>query len=485
MTIEFNRITFGLPIETFRIDAYIALDERLPVVTEFVLRLLHICGRVSINAFKDYFGFTDSESLSVIDGLIKQGLIELVEDDIQLSLFAIERFEESGGDYPRFNKVELKHHTLTFDLISFTPLRTINGEFPSDNIIKLDAPEDALGESIERAKSAYRQRYAEVAFLYDGLREKSFGVHSIEDIESKRRGYLPIPVSFLLDDNIHVERKITEEFERMASPELLQFVNEKITESIPKTISSISPCLEEFIEIFDLKLMGQYLTGKKFDLAQYIQDIHFLKKHKYPQGVNAFCGNIYLNENLERISTKLNDRREGRHRYGKLLTSLVWLTPDNILWGRGDSFSHAIIEISKSIKSDKTDDNLFILTNSERGQEIDVSNRFRVPRLKELHFLRPNINTSTLIKSGRLELMLYPTGFVVALYHFSIPSSNGILIPIGIISSLPKHLAVAHKLIRSSLSGRGYGGKSSTQRGHNQTLQDIEEVFTFLNYSDI
>lgn len=45
-TTEFNRVTFGLPVETFRISAHIALDERLPIVTEFVLRLLRICSRV-------------------------------------------------------------------------------------------------------------------------------------------------------------------------------------------------------------------------------------------------------------------------------------------------------------------------------------------------------------------------------------------------------------------------------------------------------
>lgn len=32
--IEFNRVSFGLPVETFRVDAYIALEERLPVVTD-------------------------------------------------------------------------------------------------------------------------------------------------------------------------------------------------------------------------------------------------------------------------------------------------------------------------------------------------------------------------------------------------------------------------------------------------------------------
>ena len=108
---EFNRVTFGLPIETFRVEAYIALDERLPVVTEFVLRLLRISGRVSIPALRDYFGFTDSEALSVLESLSRQGLIDLVDEDVQLSLFAIERFEEAGGDHPPLLRCRLSSST--------------------------------------------------------------------------------------------------------------------------------------------------------------------------------------------------------------------------------------------------------------------------------------------------------------------------------------------------------------------------------------
>ena len=43
---EFNRVTFALPAQAFRVTAFISTEERLPAVTEFVLRLLHTCGQV-------------------------------------------------------------------------------------------------------------------------------------------------------------------------------------------------------------------------------------------------------------------------------------------------------------------------------------------------------------------------------------------------------------------------------------------------------
>lgn len=483
--LEFNRVTFGLPIETFRVEAYIALDERLPVVTEFVLRLLRVCGRVSIPALRDYFGFTDSEALSVVESLSRQGLIDLVDEDVQLSLFAIERFEETGGDHPRFNKVELKKDTVTFDLISFTPLRSVIGEPITDNIIKLNAEDEVLGESKEMARQAYRTRYPEIASMRDDLRDKSFGVHSVEDIESKKRSYMPIPVSFAIDQDGQVERRIDETFERIAPPELAQFVNEQVTAAIPTTITLGAPGLEEFIETFDLKLMGQYLTGKRFDLVGYLADVHLTRNVKYPKGIDPFFGNAYLHENVERIVNRVRDRREGKRRHGRLLTSLAWLAPDYELWGRGDSFAKAVAQFTNVLKLSGNTDSLFIFASAEQGQENEVTAQFRVPLLNELHFSRPAMNDGTLM-AGRVELLLYPTAFMVAVYHLSLPGSNGLWVPIGVISTQPKHLDIAHKLIQSAMARRRYGGRAKfSQKDDRSKPTSFEEGCPFLQYSGL
>lgn len=482
---EFNRITFGLPVETFRVDAYIALEERLPVVTEFVLRLLRICGQIHLPAFRNYFGFSDSEALAVVESLSRQGLLEVFDDEIKLSRFSIERFEEAGGEHPRFSKVELRKDTVTFDLISFTPLRSLGGDLPSDNILKLNAADDVLGESIERARGAYRQRYPEIASMREDLKEKSFGVYSVENVESKRRNYIPVPVTFALDQEGQIERKIDEAFERFAPPELLQFVTEQVTSSIPKTLAVGVAGLEEFIDTFDLKLMRQYLTGKKFDMSAYLTDVHVSRSAKYAKGMDAVFGNIYLQENRERIIARIRDRREGSRRHGKLLTSLAWLTPDYPLWGRGDAFSETVSVLSNELQSEKSADSLYLFAHAEQGQETVVMNQLRVPHLKELHFSRPTARDGMLM-AGRLELMLYPTGFMVAVCHMSLPSSSGLWVPIGFMSTLPKHLDTAHKLLRTTLAGKRYGKRARfTQKDGLSSPASFEEGCSFLQYSPL
>lgn len=479
---EFNRVTFGLPVETFRVDAYIALEERLPVVTEFVLRLLRICGAVNLSAFRNYFGFTNSEAVAVIDSLVRQGLLEVVEEDVHLSRFAIERFDESGGDHPRFSKVELRSDTVTFDLISFTPLRGQAGEAPTDNLLKLDTSDEALGESAERARMAYRQRFPEVAALRGDLRDRSFGVYSVEDVESKRRTYIPIPVSFSLDSDGQVQRQIDQTFERAAPPELVQFVNQQVTAAIPKTIALGGSDLEEFIDTFDLPLLRQYLQGKKFDLFRYLTEVHLTKSVRYPVGVEAVFGNLYLQENRERVLARLSDRRQGRRRHGPLLSSLAWLAPDDVLWGRGDAFARTVAELVGQLRGDRNGDNLHVLAYAEQGQEPAVVSRFRVQGLTELHFSRP-LPPEGMLLGGRLELMLYPTGFMAALIHLPSPGNPGLRMPIGILSATPKHLHLAQKLMRRAMGGRRYGRKARfSQKETGPSPTTFEDGLPFLNY---
>jgi hypothetical protein len=166
-----------------------------------------------------------------------------------------------------------------------------------------------------------------------------------------------------------------------------------------------------------------------------LADVHVTKNAKYPKGMDSFFGNIYLPENVERVVARINDRREGRRRNGKLLSSLAWLTPDYDLWGRGDSFSMAVAQFENVLKIGGSKDSLYLLANAEEGLENMVISRFRVPHLSELHFSRPELNSGPLM-GGRVELMLYPTGFVIAVYHLSLPSNSGLWVPMGFINVL-------------------------------------------------
>ena len=477
---EFNRITFGLPIESYRVDAYITRDERLPVVTEYVLRLLKICDSLTLAALRDYFGFSDGETLSVIDSLKRQGLIETSDESIVLSMFALEKFAASGDDYPRFTKVESRRDNVTFDLLSFTPLPSRSNTLLTENVMRLSASDDFIGSSVEFAKAAYYKRFPEIARMNEGLKKDAINVYSVEDIQSKKRGYLPIPVTFSLNQEGQINRYAEESFEEGAAPELVKAFHEQVSEAFPTSQKADIGAFEQFVENFDVPFLWKYVIGKSFDLYRYASD---LKSGAVlaPKGVRPLFGNLYLPHNAEILARRIKSQRtDVRRKF--LLTDVGWLAPDHEFWGRGEAFQQAAHEFSSAM-SVKSHNDCHLFARAEPGQEPTVANVLRVPEIRHLHFFHPaTIGDPTL--KGRLELFLYPTGFVAALYHLSIPGNSGQWAPVGFVSSLAKHTEVAHGIFGLAAGGQNYSGRFQEGRSSNTQPQNLRfsEACGFMSF---
>lgn len=476
----FNRVTFGLPVESYRVEAFITKDERLPVVTEFVLRLLRICGPLSVPALRDYFGFTQAESLAVVDSLSRQGLVVLRGESLQLSSYAIERFEETAEDYPRFSKVEARRDSVTFDLLSFSPLPSRSVSLLNELCVRLNVPEETLGKSIEQAKLAYFRRFAEIARLSDDLRYDALSVYSVEDIQSKRRGYLPIPTDFLLDEEGQVQRRVDPVFDERAAPELVFAFHERVSRELPAAAPADMEAFESFVEAFEVHALWQYVTAKRFDLFRYAQDVES-GTVPLPKGARAVFGNLYLEHNLELLTTRLRARRSDE-RLHRVCTSALWLAPDDALWGRSDSLLQATRSLSGLLKDERSHDELALFLPADAGAEKALVPLARGVEPAQVHAYRPR-GAGAPTRFGSLELFLYPTCFMAALFHFPVPNSPGLLAPVGFVSSVPRHVDTAYKLATSVGHGGGYGGRVSAHR--HTPAPELLASCGFLNYSPV
>lgn len=91
-----------------------------------------------------------------------------------------------------------------------------------------------------------------------------------------------------------------------------------------------------------------------------------------------------------------------------------------------------------------------------------------------------------MLMGGRLELLLYPTGFMAAVCHVSMSGNSGLWVPVGFMSTLPKHLNIAHKLIRKAMTGKRYGQKARLSQREVRVPQMLfEDGCPFLNYSGL
>src|SRR5919198_1330694 len=116
---EFNRITFALPGCQFVINASVTVNERLPKVTEFVLRLIRLCDGLEPEQIRAYFGLTPKETKIVLEALMDERLIRLEERLVKLTRYAAEKFDETDDELPRFSAVADRTDSIDFDLLTF------------------------------------------------------------------------------------------------------------------------------------------------------------------------------------------------------------------------------------------------------------------------------------------------------------------------------------------------------------------------------
>ncbi len=484
---EFNRVTFALPAQSFKIAAFISAEERLPAVTEFVLRLLHTCGRVSFSGFRAYFGFSEAEALAVIESLDRQGYIRLIDETLSLSEQMVTRFEASPDEYPWVAKLKKRNDVVSFDLLAFTSLGRADFAFASDNWIKLNPPEEIVGNSLSRARKAYRESFVEIereaARGRGEARERSYGVHSIESVEARRTGFVPLTLSLALDEAGHLAIALPTEFERGAKPELLQAFQERVVDEFEKHGATTNGNeFDDFIELFRLDFLREYLTGSHFDFVRYAKNIG--RGLAVPQGLQPLFGGLYLERNANVIDSALRHARAGVKGSQKHLSSVAWMAPDYNFWGRGEDFKRTVEQIKRTLKGGGGDA-LYVFDFAEVGQEQNVSSRYSNTGVSELHLLRPG-GVASAPWAGMLELVLYPCSFGVVMLHVPVEGCPGVSASVGVLTRTTSHLRLIHRLILDRAAGSHYVGKHSSKKQSTRTRPSsgMAENCGFLHYSD-
>lgn len=458
----FNHVTFALPVERFRFDSLASLEERLPVVTEFVLRLIHIVGQASPATVREYFGFTDEEAVSVLESMTQQGLLTLNGESVELTTFALTRFQESGTDYPLFSRVERREDILDFDLFTFSPLLPkITSRSVSENDVRLEPRPEQVSQSLERGRQSYREHFSSI--VAHGRkrvsRDKVFGLYSVKDAESRGRFFAPLEVALGIDNNGELVRDMSAPFLKgSASDDLEDQLREQVSERLAQVPRDDldHQALHEFVQIFDDQVIGRFLTGRVFDLRGYLAEVFVSRTARYQRGVEPVFGNLYMGPNADRLKDMVAERRRPDQPSGQLLAPLIWLKPGYEMWGRGVAFASTLQDLNAQLNPGG--DDVHFIAQLQTGVNPSAFAPTKVPGLKNLHLAKVD-GTMAPELGDCAEICLYPTGFVYALFHLPIPGAPHLRAPVGFLSTLPSHLDSAHRLLRRMIFERRYGGK--------------------------
>ncbi|HWV45924.1 MAG TPA: hypothetical protein VN039_07900, partial [Nitrospira sp.] len=117
--IEIDEVDFQISCRRFTIRATITRDRQLPVVDEFVLRLLSVLDQMPVARMRAWFGFTESEMQTVLVDMGRRSLVELTGDDLRLAAAGRELFRSISRDgVPHIVEVAPLLESVWFDLVS-------------------------------------------------------------------------------------------------------------------------------------------------------------------------------------------------------------------------------------------------------------------------------------------------------------------------------------------------------------------------------
>lgn len=468
-------ITFAIPAQSFGITCWISTEETLPVVTEFALRTAHVCGSLTPAQLQAFFGFSSKEVAAVIRTLEDEKLIRWDEDHLMLTPYALGRFLDSSDSIPRFFKISEWSGEVVFDLIGFGHARKPSRLRRTNAMLELlPRDQDKQSKTLYWAERSFQENFRKI------MRKDRVEIYKVSEVEAGERFMIPLPCTFnvALDERLGIARSLQDElFEGQLE------VAEAISDALSTPVYGGNEGFDQFITIFGDGLLGRYMKGSRFELRNYIEDVHVWHREGYSGGSEAILGALYLQKNRRRLAAWTRTCFTSQDVTQKSAPrSACWLVPQTRFWGRSPAVRLTTDEETRLLRGEITEageltseadalrKNSGVKAILQSGGSRDSEVYARVHRNS---FPKLFLAGGT-VMNGQCELFIVPDCFICAVFHYQI--DQAIPIPIGFISSSPVHISAGTDLVRSLASGQHQIRSARPDEGP----QDVERELSFI-----
>ncbi|RZU47147.1 hypothetical protein EV700_1540 [Fluviicoccus keumensis] len=534
---RFNTVAVAIPAQQFLIRCHVSVERQVPVMTEFAVRLLHLAGSLGVESLGAYFGLKGKEVNDLLDLLRVEGLIEEVDGKLTLTSYAEARFVSSGDGLPRFHRIAERQSRPVFELLTFSPIpKVLSGSY-WDNTLDLawDASGERNNRTVDQAQEAFHRHFHDIERQdRDDEQRRAFDVYKIDDITAGRRFNIPLPVHFDVDLDGNVEFDIESQLALL--PEELRSTVYKLTAERIARQPQHADHFSEFVNVFNDDVLARYLDGvpdalpvsmssthvlredtprimrrsnakrhfvvanpqssAKFDFASYVREVHGSANGlEYDAGKSrALLGALYMPKNQERFVELF---RRSLHRFKANSSAstvfpkeMFWVVPDSDLWGRTESL-RSLIEQLMNVTAKEWGEPIDLVAVCSGAQSEPMERlRWRANLLLDAGFSDVLLGPS-LATSGRFEVLLLPGVAATALYHWKIPTSDVISVPLGFYSEeedkLGKLLVFLKKVCEMKLHrifrGSGKDGEDRKLKVEDASPTDFMYFSQFLNSS--
>lgn len=446
MKIQLNKVCFGLPMKSFFMDYTVSKKRELPVVKEFVIRLIYSLTSTSLETIQDYFGFTSKEMLAIVDDLQEENLIVWEAGKIKLTYYAMSKFtEEDGNLRPTFFEVTDEAYPVEFELYSFRMLSTdVRRSGSQDFCLSLNLPDECYRNLLNKAQSAFDTNFNLFRELV--LKEDVFSeikeLYKINQVSDRFDSTLPLEVEYFVDTespNIlkmeYVSNTVDEWDEDKAMFSLMDSTIQVDTKK------DYYESFNEYLEASNDPFLIQYWDDDARTLnIKAIVNHYENELTKLNDDTFMLIGNLYTEGNRDIITGRLKTIFEDKPDN----SGLVWLTnAESKTWGKTTDLRKLIDEVYSFFdKRKKTSKVVLGMTCKSYQESMTLRNNYW--KLSEAELM----DLPTRFGGENSELMIIPGLMVASLFHVQLDDQRDISFPVGYISFEPKFISdVSKKLL--------------------------------------
>ncbi|MCA8171410.1 hypothetical protein LGM96_29160 [Burkholderia gladioli] len=481
-----DEITFAIPAQSFAISCAISAEEALPVVTEFALRIAYVCGTLSPEQIQDFFGFSTKETDAVLKSLLAERLLQWNDEHLELTTYALARFQDSSDNLPRFFKIQDWSAEVVFDLISFSPAGRPNRLKRVRSQIELATRNfDKQSRTRQYAEQSFQQNFRQIC-----TKEKA-EIYKISAIDAGERFSIPLACKFQLD--LSAQTSIRRDIDDMSFGSRLE-ISEAITDALASQERGDNQRLRDFIQTFGDTALQRYVVGETFDLRRYAEEVHLTQSVRPDDDrVTPMLGALYLPRNATLLIESVRAAIERPDPAGGLGQSsseeaeadtkgpvgashltqkeALWWAPQSPLWARTGSARELAQKIDRVLAPQGGQ-------SASIGLKVVVPTVRRPPRERlavyQDQFSRL-LAVDAALMDGSLEVLIVPDALVCAMFHFNLAHS-ATAVPIGFMSSAPEHIASVEALVLARMRGRSDGITASREEGGAALVEGLVQL---------
>jgi hypothetical protein len=466
MRILICQIDFLIPARKLLVDYSYTAQRQLPLISEYILRIVYIMDRLSVSELESYFGLSSYESDIVLRELHGQGLIDINDNGIRLSEYSYLRFAEADGDTSRFFEYKDASALFGIELLSDTIL-------PSGTYIR----NRSFGHAIESDQSLENFRERAIDAFSKGF-HYFLGEYGKGDRVSNNQELYKVSALTIQDDGFATSRINVEidtrnlrlytshdqakDLEALFSSHLMTEVN-KFLFSGEKPDLEYTNHLKAHNHSFKDPFLTRYtLKDSRFDL---VAALAAYEKWLSPEDKSILVvGPMASWENLSRIRSLAETSDAFLENEAKELDdpkSISILNEIPSLWGRSESYR----DFDQSFRRPSF---TLVSPSSQLYRASDIKSH--------LHSMSRNpVAQATCFVSPLTEIYLLPGLLGIVQFHFPCAETSRVTIPIGFATTDTVRLALVAEKLRSWLA---VGKKISTTlaAGRDSGSRDVEQT---------